>query len=72
VLTLGCIAFSGKVKLPINARQFKDVYMELKEVNQIGTHNLYENLQSYREENKIQFSKADIALLGRNEGGNND
>jgi hypothetical protein len=46
--------------------------MELKEVNQISTYNLYENLQAYKDENKIQFSKADIALLGRNEGGNND
>lgn len=46
--------------------------MELKEVNQIFTHNLYENLERYKEENKIQFSKTELGIIGRNEGGNDE
>jgi hypothetical protein len=46
--------------------------MELKEVNQIFTHNLYENLERYKEENKIQFSKIELGIIGRNEGGNDE
>ena len=46
--------------------------MELKEVNQIHTHSLYENLERFKEENKIQFSKGEIGLIGRNEGGSNE
>lgn len=44
VFVLATIMFSGKVRLPVHAQEFKEVYMELKEVNQIYTHNLYENL----------------------------
>jgi hypothetical protein len=68
MFVLATIFFSGKVRQPINAREFKEVYMELKEVNQIYTHNLYENLEKFKEENKIQFSKSEISLIGRNEG----
>lgn len=57
VLTLSCVAFSGRVRLPVCAKEFKESYMELKEVNQINTHSLYENLEQFKEENKIQFSK---------------
>ena len=63
---LSCILFTGRVGLPANAKTFKEVYMELKEVNQIFTHNLYENLERYKEENKIQFSKTELGLIGRN------
>lgn len=44
--------------------------MELKEINQIHSHSLFENLQKFKEENKIQFSKSELNLIGRNEGGN--
>ena len=46
--------------------------MELKEVNQIHTHSLVENLDKFREENKIQFSKWEIKLIGRNESGQDE
>jgi hypothetical protein len=41
MFVLASIFFSGRVRQPVNAREFKEVYMELKEVNQIYTHNLY-------------------------------
>lgn len=72
VLVLASIMFSGRVRLPVRAQEFKEVYMELKEVNQIYTHNLYENLEKFKEENKVQFSKTELALIGRNEGGNDE
>lgn len=71
-LVLGTIMFSGRARLPVRAEEFKEVYMELKEVNQIYTHNLYENLEKFKEENKVQFSKWEAALIGRNEGGNDE
>jgi hypothetical protein len=72
MFVLASIFFTGKVRQPINAQEFKEVYMELKEVNQIYTHNLYENLEKFKEENKIQFSKSEISLIGKNEGGNDE
>jgi hypothetical protein len=70
MFVLASILFTGKVRQPVNAQEFKEVYMELKEVNQIYTHNLCENLEKFKEENKIQFSKSELSLIGKNEGGN--
>lgn len=49
VFMMACIAFSARVCFPMHARQFKDTYMELKQINQIQTHNLFENLQRFKE-----------------------
>ena len=37
---MACIAFTAKSALPTDAKTFKDIYMELKEINQIHTHSL--------------------------------
>jgi hypothetical protein len=72
VFTLASIAFADRLRFPSNPRDFKETYMELKEVNQIQTHNLYENLERFKEENKVQFSKWETSLIGRNEGGQDE
>lgn len=49
VFTLASICFTDRVHLPVNAKHFKETYMELKEINQIHTHNLYMNLDRYKD-----------------------